>query len=103
MGLTPKQVCDFSQALFEKIGVVREMGLELHEWQFQRFLYEYLEIELSISLPEAERIFWDNTSVGAIIPNADLMIDYINSKSIRSGVISNIGGSGAALTERINR
>jgi len=31
-GLTPKQVCDFSQELFERIGVVRELGLELHEW-----------------------------------------------------------------------
>ena len=102
-GLTPKQVCDFSQELFERIGVVRELGLELHEWQFQRFLYEYLEIELSISLPEAEKIFWYHVSAGAVMPNADRIIDYINSNGIRSGVISNIGFSGAALTERINR
>ncbi|MDR0292735.1 MAG: HAD family hydrolase [Oscillospiraceae bacterium] len=102
-GLTPKQVSDFSQKLFEKIGVARELGLELHEWQFQRFLYEYLEIELSISLPEAERIFWYHVSAGKIMPNADKMIDFINTNGIRSGVISNIGFSGAALTERINR
>jgi len=101
--LTPKQVCDFSQELFERIGVARELGLELHEWQFQRFLYEYLEIELSISLPEAERIFWYHVSAGAIMPNADKMIKYINTCGIRSGVISNMGFSGAALTERINR
>ena len=101
--LTPAQVNDFSQALFERIGVVRSMGMELHEWQFQRLLYEYLEIELSISLPEAEKIFWDNTSPGAVMPNADKMLDYINSRGIRSGVISNIGFSGAALTDRINR
>ena len=31
-GLTPKQVCDFSQALFKRIGVAREVGSELHEW-----------------------------------------------------------------------
>ena len=30
--LTPRQVCDFSQELFERIGVVWELGLELHEW-----------------------------------------------------------------------
>jgi putative hydrolase of the HAD superfamily len=102
-GLSSKEVCDYSQELFAKIGVVREMGLELHEWQFQRFLYEYLEIELSVSLPEAEKIFWDNVSVGAVMPNADKMLDYINANGIRSGVISNIGFSGAALTERINR
>lgn len=101
--LTAKQVCDFSQELFEKIGVVRELGLELHQWQFQRFLYEHLEIELSIPLPEAEIVFWKNVSEGAIMPNADKVIDYINTNGIRSGVISNIGFSGAALTERINR
>ncbi|MDD4494285.1 MAG: HAD family hydrolase [Eubacteriales bacterium] len=101
--LTPKQVNDFSQELFEKIGIVRSMGMELHEWQFQRMLYEYLEIELSISMPEAEKVFWDNTSSGAVMPNADRMIDYINANGIRSGVISNLGFSGAALIDRINR
>lgn len=101
--LTPKEVNDFSQEIFEKMSIVRNMGMELHEWQFQRFLYEYLEIELSITLPEAEKMFWDNTSSGAVMPNAGRMIDYINSKGIRCGVISNIGFSGAALTDRINR
>lgn len=101
--LSPKQVNDFSQELFEKIGIVRELGLEIHERQFQRFLYEYLEIELSIPLSEAEKIFWDNTSAGAIMRNADKIIDYINENGIRSGVISNIGWSGEALASRINR
>ncbi|HHY82253.1 MAG TPA: HAD family hydrolase [Clostridiales bacterium] len=101
--LTPKQVNDFAQELFDKISVAREMGLEIHERQFQRFLYEYLEIEFTISLPEAEKILWDNSSAGAIMPNADRMIDYINSRGIRSGVVSNIGWSGSALTDRLNR
>ena len=34
-GLIPKQVNDFSQELFRKIGAVRELCMELHEWQFQ--------------------------------------------------------------------
>ena len=102
-GLTSKQVSDFSQQLFTIIGAARDADLELHEWQFQRFLYEYLEIELSVSLAEAEKVFWDATSHGSIMPNADKMLDYINASGIRSGVISNIGFSGAALSERINR
>ena len=101
--LTPKQLNDFGQKLFEQIGVVREIGMELHERQFQRFLYEYLDIELSISFSEAEKILWDNASAGALMPNVDTMLDYINANGIRSGVISNIGWSGMALTERINR
>lgn len=101
--LTPKQVCDFAWELYEKIRAAREMGFEIHEQQFQRFLYEYLEIELSVSLPEAERIFWNNACAGEIMPNADKIIDYINDKDIRSGVISNISWSGSVLAERINR
>lgn len=102
-GLTPKQIYDFGQKLFEQIGIVREVGMELHERQFQRFLYEYLEIELSISFLDAEKILWDNVSGCALMPNVDIMLDFINLNGIRSGVISNIGWSGAALTERINR
>lgn len=101
--LTAKEVNDFSLKLFAEIGAARQLGLEIHERQFQRLLYEYLEIELSITHTEAERVFWDNTSCGEVMPDADKMIDYINSKRIRSGVISNIGFSGAALTDRINR
>jgi len=101
--LTPVQLRDFSQDLFSKIDIVRKMGLEIHERQFQTFLYEYLEIELAIPLIEAEKVFWDNTSAGAIMPYADKIIDYINARGIRSGVISNIGWSGTALTDRINR
>jgi putative hydrolase of the HAD superfamily len=37
------------------------------------------------------------------MPNADKMLDFINSTGVRSGVISNIGWSGAALTKRLNR
>jgi putative hydrolase of the HAD superfamily len=102
-GLTPREVSDFSQTLFERISVVREMGLEFHQWQFMRFLYEYLEIELSIPVPEAESVFWYNVSAGTVMPYAAEMLDAVNAHGIRSGVISNIGWSGTALTERINR
>ena len=101
--LTPKQVCDFSQKLFEQMGVVRDLGMEVHQWKFHKFLYEYLEVELTISPQEAERIFWNKISMGGLMPNADKMIEFINKVGIRSGVISNISWSGNALTERIDR
>jgi len=98
-----EEISDFSNKIFQEARKVRDFGYEIHEWQFNRFLYEYLGIELSISIPEAERIFWDNSSPGDIMPDADKMIDYINSCNIRSAVISNISFSGAVLSERINR
>ena len=99
---TPQEVNDFAQDLYAEIAIFRKMGMEIHQRQFQRMLFEYLEIELTIPLEEMERVFWDNMSAGALMPDADKMIDYINANGIRSGVISNIGFSGDRLTERIN-
>ena len=101
--LTPMQVCDFSKVLFERVKRVRDLNVDIHEWQFLKFLYEYLEIELSISYPEAEKIFWNHVSAGALMPNADVVIAYIKECGIRSGVISNLMFSSEALQERINR
>ena len=101
--LTPEQVNDFDSAIFSKMGPAREAGLELHQWQHQKFVCEYLGIELSVSSAAAEKILWDNVSAGAVMPNADEIIDYINANGIRSGVISNASFSEVALTERVNR
>ena len=101
--LTPEEVNAFSEGLFQELLAVKHMNLDFHERQFQRLLYEYLEIELDIPYADAERIFWDNASFGAVMPGADRVLDYIKSRGIRSGVISNLSFSGAALAERINR
>ena len=101
--LSPREVCDYSLQLFEQIGLARSHGFEIHNHAFQKLLYESLEIELTISYPEAEKIFWDQTTPGAVMPQAATMLDTINALGIRSGVISNISFSGAALTERLGR
>lgn len=50
-----------------------------------------------------EPLYWNGASRGAVMPGADKMLDYINKKGIRSGVISNLVWSGEALSERLNR
>lgn len=37
------------------------------------------------------------------MPDADIMLNYINEKGIKSAVVSNLLWLGAALTERLNR
>ena len=101
--LSAKEIHDFATRLYEETRPLRDMGFELWDGQLRRMLCESLGIELSISYEEAERVFWDNASYGAVMPQADIMIEYINSRGIRSGVISNISFSGVALTKRINR
>ncbi len=102
-GLTASQINDFSEKLFNELSPVRRQGYELHQRQYQRLLYEYLGVILSIPLAEAENVFWDAVTPGAPMPGADAMLHYINQRGIRSGVISNISFSGEALARRINR
>ncbi len=101
--LTNEEINKFGVELYQKYEVCRKQGFEPHEWQFMRLKYEYLGIELDISYAEAEKILWNNVSWGACMPLAEEMLDCLKENGIRSGVISNIGWSGTALTERINR
>jgi putative hydrolase of the HAD superfamily len=98
-----EEINKLGSELFQKSSVCRKEGFELHEWQMLRLQYEYLGIELGISYAEAEKILWNNISWGACMPFVEEMLDYLKENGIRSGVISNIGWSGDALTERINR
>jgi putative hydrolase of the HAD superfamily len=101
--LSIDEIYKFGEELFQKSDGCRKQGFELHEWQILRLKYEYLGIELDISYGEAEKILWDHVSWGACMPLVEEMLDCLKENGIRSGVISNLGWSGNALTERINR
>ena len=101
--LSPEQVNAFSDELYRGIcSKVRTLDVDIHESNFQKLLYEYLEIEFSITPEEQERVFWENSSPAATMPNAAKMLDYLDQNGIRSGVISNIMFSGSALKRRID-
>lgn len=87
----------------EHIMSVRELGLDISGRVGGRVLYELLGIEFSLTPLEMETVFWDGASLGDTIPGTAEMLDYINSKGIRSGVISNLMWSGEALKIRLDR
>ena len=101
--LTPEQIAQFSAKVYRDMMGVREIGYEIHEHNSLRLVMEYLGIRCSLSLQEAETVIWNAAVIGGVMPDTARLLDFINSKRIRSAVISNIGWSGAALTERINR
>lgn len=101
--LTATQIYEEVQKMFQQFDGLRNRGIEIHEWQFMRLIYEYLGIEFSISYKELEEIEWNAASMGAVMPHAEQMLNYLNESGIRTAVISNIGWSGQALTNRINR
>ena len=93
-----------AELIFGKhIENIRKSGYEVCGQVGDRVLYEYLGMEFSLTHLEMEIVFWNGASAGAVMPDADKMLDYINNNGIRSAVISNIMWSGDALTERLNR
>ncbi|MCM1335291.1 MAG: HAD family hydrolase [Bacteroides sp.] len=101
---TPEDVGKAAKLIYgEHIGRVRRSGYDIGGQVGNRTLYEYLGIEFSLTPLEMETVFWNAASAGAIMPDADKMLDHINKSGIRSAVISNLTWSGAALTERFNR
>lgn len=103
-GLTPQEVNGFAARLWEAvIGPVREAGFDLHNWAFQRLLYESLQIEFSLFPAEVERVFWENATPGAKTEHIEELLAYLEGCGIRTGVVSNISFSGHALKERIDR
>lgn len=87
----------------EHVEKVRKYGYDISGQIANRTLYDYLGIEFSLSPVEMETVFWDNASAGAIMPNADKLLDYLNQNGIRTAVISNLLWSGEALAKRLNR
>lgn len=101
--LTVEQIYEHVQRMFQHFQVQRDSGIEIHEWQLMRLVYEYLGMKFSISYEELEEIEWNAASEGAVMPYAEEMLDYLHENGIRTAVISNIGWSGKALTNRVNR
>ena len=101
--LTAEQIAEFADNLYLNIISGRENNIEFHEHQFQKFIYEYLQIEINLSPVEIERIYWDSASMFYAMPNIKETLDYLGKNNIRTGVISNISFSGEALKKRINK
>lgn len=87
----------------EHIENIRKIGYDVSGQVGDKLLYEYLGIEFSLTPLEMETVFWDGASMGAVMPETDIMLDYINKNGIRSAVISNLLWSGDALSQRLNR
>ncbi len=89
--------------LFAKIKDERGPILEIHEHNFLRLAMEYMDISFSVSIEEAEEIIMNGISEGGIMPHADRLIDYLNERGIRTGVISNNCFSSNALKKLFDR
>ena len=79
-----------------------ELTVEVPNRMFSAYLYRSLGIELSLSPPEIDRVFWDAASPAHPTEGIEDFLAFLSQKGIRTGVISNISYCGDALRERIN-
>lgn len=84
-------------------GAVRTLGYEIPAQIVDRTLYAWLGIEFSLTPLEMEMVFWDAAAPAVVMPGADEMLRALQARGIRTGVISNLAWSGAALTQRLQR
>lgn len=103
MGKTPKELCEAGLAIFRQLKDCRHMGFEITERQMMQLKYDSFRVTFSIPLEEVENILWDHVSPGGRMQGVEALLSHLAEMGIRSGVISNLGWSGAALRRRIDR
>ena len=102
---TPEEVSAWERQFFQSLKGIRDAGAELTEIQMLRLKYEIHGIKLDISYEEAEWILWEHTAPmteKCVYPNIQKVLEFLREQRIRTGVISNIGWTGAALARRIH-
>ena len=90
-------------AIFETFEDCRKNLFEVHEQTILKLAFDLLELKFSISIPEIERIIWENASDIVPVVGAEELLSYLNTAGIRTGVISNLDFSGSLLESRLNQ
>lgn len=76
--------------------------LELTNYAFEKYLFDFLELDFPLTSKEMEWIFWSNASHGKPTSNIQQLLSYLNKNQIRTAVASNISFSSDSLIRKIN-
>ncbi len=88
---------------FARYEPCRKALWEVHEQTILRTIFDMLDIKLSISLAEIERIIWENSADIEPVAGAGDLLMVLNEMGIRTAVISNLDFSGYLLEERLRQ
>lgn len=105
--LTAKEVQAAADAINDELGRFDParshlLQVEVPNCMFSPYLYESLGIKIALSNQERDRIFWDAASPGEPTEGILEFLEFLTSRGIRTGVISNITYCGEAVKERID-
>lgn len=108
-GAAPEQAQRIADGLWRRFSGSRSLsasrmgGWEIHEWQQLRTVFGALGLESSLPLPEVEILLMENACPSHPHDGTAEMLDFLRGQGVRTGVISNIGWSGNALSHRLGR
>ena len=77
--------------------------IEIPNTMFTPYLYESQGIEIALSNSEIDAVFWEAAAPGVPTEGIKDFLEYLKSRGIRTGVISNISFDPSVVAERINR
>ena len=81
----------------------QRIGAEIPNAARWRWVCDMLDIRFALPTAELEEIFWDAAAPCTPTPGMPRLLALLREKGIRTGVISNMGFSGAALTRRLQK
>lgn len=101
--LTAEEIDRAVNAVFETFETSRKALFEVHEQTILKLAFDLLGLKFSISIPEIERLIWENDSTIVPVAGAGELLAYLNEAGIRTAVISNLDFSGYLLKGRLDQ
>lgn len=100
--LTAEEIDKSTNTIFAHFEHARRQFYEVPAKTVLKLAYDCMDIRMSISYEEIERIIWTEDAVVEAVEGSGNLISLINSMGIRTAVISNLDFSGGLLWERLN-
>ncbi|SHL18569.1 putative hydrolase of the HAD superfamily [Anaerocolumna jejuensis DSM 15929] len=106
--VTARQVQELANALEKDLRDVlagedrNHKVLDVTHHAFNRYLYDYFEVEFAESPDYLEWLFWSKAAPGHPTKNIEKLLFFLHQKGIRTGVVSNMMNTSESLSRRLN-
>ena len=84
-------------------GIRSYHPLEITNECFNRYLYEYLDLEFDMTPDEMTEVFWSHAASAEPTKNIEKLLTFLKQEGIRMGIVSNMMFSGEVLKRRLKR
>lgn len=100
--ITAKDIKKVYEEIYSEVDI-KNRKTEVSNLCMQNYIMEYFKLKFSISNIEIEEIFYNALLKEKPTNGVDKMLEGLQNKGIRTGIICNSYNSGAILTKRINK